>query len=286
MGVTFKKKRRKRDGASFSLAEEERFGRGNEQEVEEDGADCSGFVRVVGVPGTTRSNAVTSSSSPASSHAEKRRKTSAIGHEFESSKSAAPAEYGGGAFAMDRERDEETRKAKELGPNEKRKKKAFGPMKATAAIRTTTLFDFQPDICKDYKETGFCGFGENCIYLHDRGDYKAGWQMEKEWEIGESKRQVKLANAGNSENGQSKENQSTELPFACHICRKPFTDPVKTVCNHYFCQKCALEHHRKTQRCAVCAKRTKGIFNAAPEVETKFETQDPNVEERHFQHGA
>lgn len=29
----------------------------------------------------------------------------------------------------------------------------------------------QPDICKDYKETGFCGFGDSCKFLHDRSDY-------------------------------------------------------------------------------------------------------------------
>lgn len=24
-------------------------------------------------------------------------------------------------------------------------------------------WDYQPDICKDYKETGFCGFGGECL---------------------------------------------------------------------------------------------------------------------------
>ena len=34
-----------------------------------------------------------------------------------------------------------------------------GPMRASANIRSTVRWDYQPDICKDYKETGFCGFG-------------------------------------------------------------------------------------------------------------------------------
>lgn len=34
-----------------------------------------------------------------------------------------------------------------------------GPMRAPANIRSTVRWDYQPDICKDYKETGFCGFG-------------------------------------------------------------------------------------------------------------------------------
>lgn len=42
----------------------------------------------------------------------------------------------------------------------------FGPIKGpSASIRTITLTDFQPDVCKDYKETGFCGFGDTCKFL-------------------------------------------------------------------------------------------------------------------------
>jgi hypothetical protein len=39
-------------------------------------------------------------------------------------------------------------------------------------------FDYQPDICKDYKETGFCSYGDSCKFMHDRGDYKSGWELE------------------------------------------------------------------------------------------------------------
>lgn len=56
---------------------------------------------------------------------------------------------------------------------------AIGPIRAPSFLRATSRFDYQPDICKDYKETGFCGYGDNCKFLHDRGDYKSGWQMEK-----------------------------------------------------------------------------------------------------------
>ncbi len=36
-----------------------------------------------------------------------------------------------------------------------------GPMRAPENLRVTVRWDYQPDICKDYKETGFCGFGGN-----------------------------------------------------------------------------------------------------------------------------
>ena len=48
-------------------------------------------------------------------------------------------------------------------------------------IEFLSLLNDQPDICKDYKETGFCGYGDSCKFLHDRGDYKSGWQLEREW---------------------------------------------------------------------------------------------------------
>ena len=25
-------------------------------------------------------------------------------------------------------------------------------------------------------------FGDSCKFLHDRGDYKQGWQLDREWE--------------------------------------------------------------------------------------------------------
>ncbi|KAK7854465.1 zinc finger ccch domain-containing protein 1 [Quercus suber] len=59
---------------------------------------------------------------------------------------------------------------------------AHGPLRASAHIRVSARFDYQPDICKDYKETGYCGYGDSCKFMHDRGDYKSGWQMEKEWD--------------------------------------------------------------------------------------------------------
>ena len=35
---------------------------------------------------------------------------------------------------------------------------AQGPVRAPTFIRSTTFFDYKPDICKDYKDTGFCGY--------------------------------------------------------------------------------------------------------------------------------
>lgn len=37
-----------------------------------------------------------------------------------------------------------------------------------AFIKSSIRMDYQPDICKDYKETGFCNRGDSCKFLHDR----------------------------------------------------------------------------------------------------------------------
>ena len=69
-----------------------------------------------------------------------------------------------------------------------------GPIRAPAFLRATARFDYQPNVCKDYKETGTCGFGDSCVFMHDRGDYKSGWQLEQDWdkEQAEKKKALEL----------------------------------------------------------------------------------------------
>ncbi|XP_038884796.1 zinc finger CCCH domain-containing protein 1 [Benincasa hispida] len=151
---------------------------------------------------------------------------------------------------------------------------AHGPLRASAHIRASARFDYQPDICKDYKETGYCGYGDACKFMHDRGDYKSGWQLEKEWEEVEKARKRKLAmksdDGDEDTSEQSDEDEEDALPFACFICREPFVDPVVTKCKHYFCEHCALKHHAKNKKCFVCNQPTLGIFNTAHEIRKKM----------------
>ncbi|PKA63598.1 Zinc finger CCCH domain-containing protein 1 [Apostasia shenzhenica] len=150
---------------------------------------------------------------------------------------------------------------------------AHGPLRASAFIRTSARFDYQPDICKDYKETGYCGFGDACKFMHDRGDYKSGWQMEKEWEEKEKERKRELALGGAGDDGgegSDDDDDGGDLPFACFICRRPFEDPVVTKCKHYFCEHCALKHHSKNKKCFVCNTPTLGIFNTAHEIRKRI----------------
>ncbi|CAK9140502.1 unnamed protein product [Ilex paraguariensis] len=151
---------------------------------------------------------------------------------------------------------------------------SHGPLRASAHIRVSARFDYQPDICKDYKETGYCGYGDACKFMHDRGDYKPGWQLEKDWEEAEKARKRNLVMGGDDEYegraDQSDEDFDDSLPFACFICRQPFVDPVVTKCKHYFCEHCALKHHRNNKKCFVCNKETHGIFNTAFEIRKRM----------------
>ncbi|KFB50443.1 hypothetical protein ZHAS_00018474 [Anopheles sinensis] len=101
-----------------------------------------------------------------------------------------------------------------------------GPIRAPANIRSTVRWDYQPDICKDYKETGYCGFGDSCKFLHDRSDYKHGWQLEQE---GSSTGKSYAADDSDGDDTKYEiHSDDDELPFKCYICRESFVDPIMT----------------------------------------------------------
>jgi len=154
-----------------------------------------------------------------------------------------------------------------------------GPVKESSNLRITCQFDYQPNVCKDYKETGYCGYGDSCKFLHDRGDYKSGWQLEREWDAlkASKKRQGKDQDDEKGEyyigSASDSEEDKDGLPFACLICKGPFVSPIVTRCKHYFCENCATAHHKKDHRCAVCKEKTNGIFNVAHEIVRKQKMQ-------------
>lgn len=158
-------------------------------------------------------------------------------------------------------------------------------MKAPNYLRSTTRIDHNPERCKDYYEHGYCGYGDTCIFIHDRSDYKSGHQLEEEYQKALKKKQKRII-AGQRDNSSDSgsnyeisEKEAEEpgnvdpadgLPTICVICEKGFKDPVVTICKHYFCERCALQNYINDHKCFVCGAETKGSFNTAINIEAKL----------------
>ena len=152
-------------------------------------------------------------------------------------------------------------------------------MAAPSFLRSTTRIDHNPEICKPYFETGYCPYGDTCIYIHDRTDYKSGHQQDLEYERERKNRARKLESGQNqSPQGQESDEDAYEIksvedepqyevdsdgfPYVCPICQDDaFDNPVQTQCDHIFCEECALTHYRNNKNCSVCGKETNGVFN-------------------------
>ncbi|EKX48510.1 hypothetical protein GUITHDRAFT_105656 [Guillardia theta CCMP2712] len=162
-----------------------------------------------------------------------------------------------------------------------RKATAVGPMKAPSNVRLTCRFDYQPDLCKDYKETGYCTFGDSCKFMHDRGDYKSGWELERDWKAEQEKKKLDAALAElEGDKPKEEEEENDGLPFACAICRGPFNNPIETRCMHYFCESCALANYKKSKRCFVCNEQTQGQFNTATKIISKLNRLEEKRQKR------
>lgn len=162
--------------------------------------------------------------------------------------------------------------------------KQVGPQKAPTNVRTITVTDFAPDVCKDYKQTGFCGFGDSCKFLHAREDYKQGWQLDKEWEKAGKKDKPGNINGDKpgTEDMDDEEKMLQEIPFACIICKESYKNPVVTKCGHYFCEKCAMGRYMKEKKkqCANCGADTQGSFGVAKKLKDLLERKKKRQEER------
>ncbi|KAH8065266.1 hypothetical protein JL720_12871 [Aureococcus anophagefferens] len=123
-----------------------------------------------------------------------------------------------------------------------------GPIRAPSFVRNTCRFDYQPDL---------------------EAEYQRQKERDKEREM--------LGKLGEPDSDDEREANkfrvgagAEELPFACHLCRGPFKDPMMTTCGHYYCASCASSHFReKNTRCPICEKQTYGMLNAAPKLRAK-----------------
>lgn len=172
---------------------------------------------------------------------------------------------GQGAYRDYMEKDESARmRAKATG--------TMGPQRGNQYIRGTCRFDYwgtsgDGGVCADWKKTGYCGYGDSCKYLHDRSDYKSGWQIDLEFEAeqrqNEKEAREKLAAI---ERGDPTPEEAAEIEAnSCSKCQELLQNcqspAVITLCGHQFCEACAFAHHKTSTKCFVCFQPTRGIFN-------------------------
>ncbi|ODV98084.1 hypothetical protein PACTADRAFT_47905 [Pachysolen tannophilus NRRL Y-2460] len=148
---------------------------------------------------------------------------------------------------------------------ESRKKDDFnikiGPMKSGSNVRSTTTIDFQPDVCKDFKQTGYCGYGDTCKFLHLRDDFKKGWNLknDRDWEV--------VIDKGKNQEKTKKLLYDTKIPFKCVLCKQDYKNPIITKCGHYFCHSCYLSQHKRKKLCFICGKVTDGSSKPAKDLQ-------------------
>jgi len=187
----------------------------------------------------------------------------------------------------------------------------LGPLRSSMSnVRSTVRVEYafssqglDGGFCKDYKETGYCGFGDSCKFAHDRGDYKSGYQLEQEWEDRQKeieakrrkkweKRQKKIAVAqaegrevDSESSSESSDDSDDDLPKECAECterwEKCTSQPIQTTCGHYFCEDCAMTAFAKSPKCITCGTNTNGIFNSADVLLDKLQARkDMKVERK------
>uniref|UniRef100_A0A0W0EYK7 Pre-mRNA-splicing factor CWC24 n=1 Tax=Moniliophthora roreri TaxID=221103 RepID=A0A0W0EYK7_MONRR len=144
-----------------------------------------------------------------------------------------------------------------------------GPQRSTnSTIRTVTIVDYQPD----KRDTVDSATRANSCTTEEPVNL-AGWQLDKLAD--NPKKQV-----GEDDDSEDSDSDDEDIPFACLICRKHYTDPVVTRCGHYFCSSCAIKRFAKTPKCAACNAPTGGMFNRADKVIAKVEKKRKDKEDK------
>ena len=133
------------------------------------------------------------------------------------------------------------------GPTHKQDRPAISERR----VHSGQQIDLQQNMCKDFYETGYCGFGDSCKFLHQRpSEGLSAWEK----------------------NEPTHEKSGAEDPGTCGSCGQTWDDctspPCRTNCGHFFCEACFFADCVKT--CKKCGKNTEGVCHAADHLLTKI----------------
>jgi hypothetical protein len=130
----------------------------------------------------------------------------------------------------------------------------LGPQKSSSKPpsnnqKYAVRFDYKADRCKDFTDTGYCGFGDSCVFLHDRSEYKTSWELDAEFEAQQA-----------SKPEATKE--SVDYDKICLICKKDEMIQPKMLpeCRHQFCAECISNRLRLKLKCPNCKKSVIGTL--------------------------
>ena len=84
--------------------------------------------------------------------------------------------------------------------------------------------------------------------------------MEKEWDEDQKKRAKNNGHLSDIDSDPDP-SQAIEIPEICQICNEGLKNPIKTLCEHFFCEKCALANYSHNSGCFICKRPTNGTFN-------------------------
>lgn len=91
------------------------------------------------------------------------------------------------------------------------------------------VIDTHKVVCKPFRETGYCGYGDSCKYSHSR-------------------------------HAEVESVRAAAVSKVCGICSKTFSEEVVTECGHSFCSLCAMRRYQEVDGCNTCGKPTYGRF--------------------------